>query len=122
MQKDKILGSGIPALATLNIGQSCESAITATGTSSQANAFGLNADINEVTTTAANTGVRLRANLSPGDFQVIYNIGASTLSVYPPTGESINAIAANGAFSMATATTAIFFKVSATRWASLLTA
>lgn len=115
VQKAKIMGSGIAALATQNIGGTCESAITATG-SSQATAYQLNSDVNEVTTTASSTGVILPASCSPGDSFTVYNIGANTLAIYPPTGESINALSANAAYSPATAKVCLLTKVSATRW------
>jgi len=119
-QKKNLTGSGMAGAAAEFIVGKCTSAITATGTT-QADAVALT-DVNEITTTAASTGAILPAGTSPGDQITVYNIGANTLSVYPPTGESINAIAANGAYSMATAKVGIFTKVSATRWCAGLLA
>lgn len=122
MQKSKLIGSGLAGLATQNIGGTVDSAVTATGSTSQANSYAINADYTEVTTTAANTGVRLPANTTPGDSFTIYNIGASTLFLYPASGESINAIAADSKYDVATAKICIVSKVSATRWAAGLLA
>lgn len=119
-RKTNLTGSGLPPLAAEFIVGNVGSALTATG-ADQATALQLSADVNEITTAAASTGVRLPP-MSPGDTIFIYNIGANTVSLYPPVGESINAIAVNGAFSVATAKTVIVTKVSATRYATLLTA
>lgn len=121
MQKSRLLGSGLAGLAVQNIGQIADSAVTATG-STQADAYAIKADVTEVTTTASSTGVILPASAAPGDFFWIYNIGAQTLSVYPPVGQSINAVAANGAYSQATAKVGYYQMVSATRWAAGLLA
>ncbi len=122
MDKARLMGSGLPALAVTNIGGTVDSAVTATGSSSQANSYALVADYTEVTTTAANNGVRLPANRSPGDSFTVYNIGASTLFLYPASGESINAIAADAKYDVATAKICIVTKVSPTRWAAGLLA
>lgn len=114
-RKQYLMGVGLSALAADHIVGVCSSALTATG-SSQSDALLLPSTVNEVTTTASNTGVILPANCSTGDSFLVYNIGAQTLSVYPPTGESINAIAANSAYSQATAKIGYYTKVSATRW------
>lgn len=114
-RKQVLMGCGIPALAADHIVGVCTSALTATG-SAQTDALLLPSTVCEVTTTAASTGVILPANCSTGDSFTVYNIGASTLTVYPPTGESINAIAANSGYSQATAKVGIYTKMSATRW------
>lgn len=114
-RKTALTGTGLAGITANFVVGDCASGLTATG-SSQTDALQLSSDVNEVTTTAASTGVKLPANLSTGDSILIYNIGANTLSVYPPTGESINALAANAAYSMATAKVGILTKVNATRW------
>lgn len=115
-----LMGSGLSASAARHIVGTTSSALTATG-SAQTDALPL-VDVNEFTTVASSTGAILPPNCNRGDHIFVYNIGAQTLTVYPPTGESINAIAANSGFSVATAKTCLFVKVSTTRWASLLTA
>lgn len=120
-RKKQVMGTGnSPASANMIVG-SVASGLTATG-STQADALALSADINEVTTVAASTGVILPANCDVGDQIFVYSIGAQTLTVYAPGTETINAIAAASGFSVATAKTATFTKVNNTRWASMLTA
>ena len=120
-RKQQVMGTGnSPAAANMIVG-STASTLTATG-STQADALQLSADINEVTTVASSTGAILPANCNIGDQIYVYSIGAQTLTVYPPVGETINAIAAGSGFSVATAKTATFTKVNNTRWASMLTA
>lgn len=118
MDKARLIGSGLAGLAVQNIGGTVDSAVTATGSSSQTNSYAIVADYTEVTTTASNTGVRLPANRSPGDSFTIYNIGAQTLFLYPASGESINAIAADSKYDVATAKICVVSKVSPTRWAA----
>lgn len=120
-RKQQVMGSGIAGGAADKIVGSVASGLTATGTN-QATGLALSADINEVTTVAASTGVVLPSGCNVGDSIFVYSIGAQTLTVYPPVGETINAIAAGSGFSQATATTAMYKKVNNTRWASLLTA
>lgn len=76
--------------------------LTATG-SSQATAVTLGADFNRFTTVAASTGCIIPP-LNPGDTIQVFNAGANALSLYPPSGGIINALSANAAYSIATAT------------------
>lgn len=119
-QVSLLMGSGLPASAARHIVGSTSSGLTATG-SSQSDALPLT-DVNEFTTVASSTGAILPPNCNRGDNIFVYNIGAQTLTVYPPVGETINAIAAGSGFSVATAKTCTFVKVSTSRWASQLTA
>lgn len=116
-----IIGSGYPGQAANFISGVAADLLTATG-STQATALLLPADVNCVTTTAASTGVVFAANTSPGDEIVIKNLGANALSVYPALGESIDAVAANGAYSLATTKSAYFVKSGNARWISVLSA
>lgn len=93
-----------------NIGR----ALTAAGTL-QTDALALVNAVNEVTTTALNTGVRL-PKLYPGTEIMVFNRGANGLNVWPNTGASIDAGAANAAAVVATVTNARFICVSATQW------
>ncbi len=114
----RLVGLGTaPALATNIIGD-VSSGLTATG-STQGTALALSSVINEVSTVSASTGVRLMPDMSPGDMIHVHNSGASTLSVYPPTGESIQSGAANAAFSVATNRAALFIKRSNTAWSAV---
>lgn len=113
----KLTGVGIAPAAANFITGDVASGLTAAG-SNQGTALLLSADVNEITTTAASTGVRFpdATVCSPGDSIVVYNGGANSLSVYPATGESINAGATNAAFAVASGARTICYKVSATRW------
>lgn len=119
--KSHLMGLGMPAaLAGTIVGNVDGGALTATGTS-QATALLLSKSFNYIGTTAASTGVQLPA-CDPGDSVVIANAGASTLSVYGQTGDTIDGGSANAAFSVATNTTAIFYRITSTAWAALLSA
>ena len=97
-----LMGTGQSAEAAKSIAGRVTTGLTATGSSSQANSLAIYSEVNVVTTTAANTGVRLPANLSAGDSMVIQNNGASTLFVYPPVGGIINGGSANAKVDVAT--------------------
>lgn len=73
-------------------------ALVAAG-NSQGTALTLTNQFNQVGTTAASTGVILQALTG---LVYIFNGGANTLSVYPPTGGTINGAAANAAASLPT--------------------
>lgn len=75
-----------------------DTALTATG-NSQGTALALVSQFNQVGTTAASTGVILTQT---GGLVYIFNGGANTLSVYPPTGGTVNGAAANAAASLPT--------------------
>lgn len=74
-------------------------------------------DATAITTACANItsgsgGARLPA-MNVGDSVEVFNVSGNTASIYPATGQTINALSANGAISMATAKSAIFKCVSA---------
>lgn len=118
-----LMGAGCPALqAQASVGI-FSGALTATGTSSQANSLALPSDFNVITTCAANTGVRLPAvGVNPGDTYIVVNHGLSTLSVFPAVGGTIAAGSANAAFSVATLKTATFMFIGSLNWAASLSA
>lgn len=109
----KELTGPFPAGQALAIGGQGTTGITAAGTSSQANATALNTGNNMIGTAAANSGVRLPAGM-PGDEVWVYNGGANTVNVYPPTGAAINSGAANAAFTLATTVSGGFKFVTST--------
>lgn len=118
--QQRLLATGIAPLTATNIIGDQSAALTATGTT-QATALLLGAVNNYVGTTAASTGVQL-PSVGLGDSIVIGNAGASTLSVYGQTGDTIDGGAANAAFSVATNTAAIFYKMTSTAWVVILSA
>jgi hypothetical protein len=94
------------------IGGQGATGLTAAG-STQGTALALVASNNVVATTGASTGVILPA-VQGGEEVWVYNAGASTLTVYPPTGAAINSGAANAGFAVATTKSATFKFVSNT--------
>jgi hypothetical protein len=94
----------------LNLG--IDAAVTAAG-STTADATVLSTTINMVTTVASGTGVRL-PSATAGDIVIIKNKGANTLSIYPPTGGTVDTLGANVAASLVTLTSLIFIYRTAT--------
>ena len=68
--------------------------ITAAGTT-QGTATALTTQWNQVTTTAAGTGVVLPSSPVVGWNYVVVNAGANPLLIYPPTGGQIDALGTN---------------------------
>lgn len=80
---------------------STANAIAAAG-ANQGAATGLNyTTYQRVTTVAASTGVRLPAAVAGARIVVFNAQGTNALNVYPATGEAINSLSANTAFSVA---------------------
>lgn len=94
-----------------------ETGITAAGTV-QGDATALTKKVNEVTTTAAATGVRLPTAVA-GYVVYVFNRGANTLNIYPASGAQINALGANVADTAATLTHKQYVAVSSTQWYSV---
>lgn len=117
----RLLGSGLSPLAATNICGDVATALTATGTTN-ADALALSATINQVSTTAASTGVRLMSPES-GSGVVVINSGANALLVYPSTGAQINALTATtGGFSVAAGGRALFVGTGSANWFAILSA
>jgi hypothetical protein len=117
----RLLGSGLSPLAATNICGDVATALTATGTTN-ADALALSATINQVSTTAASTGVRLMSPES-GSGVVVINSGANALLVYPSTGAQINALTATtGGFSIAAGGRAMFVGTGSANWFAILSA
>lgn len=100
------IAGGVSALAArmMTGGGDIDGAITATGSSSQANSYGLRATMNKVTAGGANTGVRLPSGvnaLEAGDEIWVFNVSGAAVLVYPETGGQINDGAANASVSLA---------------------
>jgi hypothetical protein len=83
----------------------------------------LTADVNEVNTVAtAADSVQLPAGKQGATVFVRNNAAANSMNVFPQTGESINAAAANAAFAVAANKSAIFVCMVDGRWAAVLSA
>jgi len=103
-----LAGSGRAALKANGVG------LSGAGTN-QATATGITKQTNEFTTVAASTGARLPSP-EQGEFIFVANAGANALAVYPNTGHSINALAANAAFSLVAGKNAVFWAATASKW------
>lgn len=117
----RLMGSGFAAQQAINACGDVVDTITAAGTTN-ADATGLSAAINRVTTAAASTGVRLMAPEAGSQVAVI-NSGANAVLVYPSTGAAINALTATtGGFSVAAGGRALFIGTSSANWFAVLSA
>ena len=94
--------------------------LSAAGTT-QATATAITSQTNEFTTVAASSGAILPSP-EQGEFIFIANAGANAMNVYPATGHSINALAANAAFSLAAGKNCIFWAATASKWYANLSA
>lgn len=108
-----LMGSGCPPLQAQASMGIPKTGLTATG-NSQGTALALPSDFNVFSTVAASTGAILPA--TGGQYQltdtiIVVNHGASTLTVYPPTGGTIGTGSANAGVSVAAGKTAWFLVV-----------
>lgn len=94
--------------------------LTAVG-ATQITALALPSVNNHVSVTAAGTGVILSPG-STGDIVVVYNGGANALTVYPPVGGTLNALAVNTGLAIATVKSGIFLYAAPTVIVSILSA
>ena len=96
-----------------------QTVLTATG-SSQASAFALtNNTRHEFTTVPVATGAILPIGTTPSEISV-FNDGASSLSIYPPMGGSIDAGAANASVALAAGSGATFWASTPSNWYHLV--
>lgn len=104
--------------ASTAVCQSVATGLTAAGTTIS-DALQLTAVVNNVTTAAASTGVKLfeTLNTSTGFMVYVRNGGANAINVFPPNGSgTINGGSAGAAVSVASGAHAVFFKVAANTW------
>lgn len=94
--------------------------LSAAGTT-QGTATAITKQMCEFTTVAAGTGAILPSP-EQGEFIFVQNSGANAMNVYPASGHSINALAANAAFSLAVGKNAVFWAASASKWYANLSA
>jgi len=110
--------SGATSTTTLNglVIDSISAAVSAAGTT-QGTATGLVSNINNVTVvTAAAAGVRLPTAVAGMRILIRNSDSADTLSIYPATGGTINALAANAAFTIIAGATTELVATTATQW------
>lgn len=113
----RIQAAGNSPFAAVAINGDLADSLTAAGTT-QGDALALNAVFNIVTTAAAGTGVRLMSS-EPACEVVVKNLGANTLNVYPASGQAINSLAANAAFTIAAGASAVFLGRASGGWANV---
>lgn len=95
----ELMRASLPAEAARMLGATLDTVTeTATGTN-QATAFVLTANMTIFGTVAASTGALLPSATGSGPY-FTFNNGANTLTVYPATGETINASTANTGYSV----------------------
>lgn len=102
----RMVTAGLSAVQAAAIQGTTANNLTALGTT-QGTALPLPADVNNVTTAAAGSGVIAPA-MNPADDLIVHNGGANALLVYPPVGAAINGLAVNTGYSVATATPLCF--------------
>jgi len=110
--------SGATSTTTLNglVIDSISAAVSAAGTT-QGTATGLVSNINNVTVvTAAAAGVRLPTAVAGMRILIRNSDSADTLSIYPATGGTINALGANTAFTLTAGSTTELMATTATQW------
>ncbi len=110
----RVLSSGVSQLSTVSICGDGLDDIVAAGTSA-GNATQLTYVFNSVDTTPSGSGVKLPTT-EMGAMIIVANSGAHSLTVYPPTGSTINqTTSATIVQNHAT----LFFAVSNTQWYTL---
>jgi uncharacterized membrane protein len=92
-------------------------AVAATG-STQANAAALAEGLNVVSAADGTKGVRLPTAVA-GMVVIVKNTAAAALKIYPAVGGAINAVSADGAYSITNTTSVLLVASSATQWYSV---
>ena len=92
-------------------------AVAAAG-STQANATALAEGISVVSAADGTKGVRLPTAVA-GMVIIVKNTAAGALNIYPATGGAINAVSANGAYSITNLTSSLLVASSTTQWYSV---
>lgn len=90
------------------------SGLSAAGTT-QGTATAITNQTNDFTTVAASSGAILPSP-EQGEFIFVANSGANAMALYPASGHSINALAANTAFSVPAGKSVIVWAATATKW------
>lgn len=105
-----------------HIGFTQSTGLSAAGNASQSNAYALLHDFNYFSTVTAGVADSARLPAVASDafgIKIVVNGGAGTLNLYPATGEAINALAANAAYTIASGKAGLGYKTS-TGWIFLV--
>lgn len=86
--------------------------------STQGNAAALAEGLNVVSAADGTKGVRLPTAVA-GAVVIVKNTAAGALLIYPATGGAINAVAANGSYSITNLTSTMLVASSTTQWYSV---
>lgn len=118
-----LMGVGIPQEQAVRLGFS-DLTTLAGATTAQGTATAIPASINNVlaTTAGGQTAFRLPSDAELEVPYLVTNSSATAALVFPPTGGTINAAAANASVSIAQNLARMFIRKSSTRWVSFLTA
>ncbi len=115
-QAVSMMAAGTSAEQAKAINGTVATGLTAAG-SATGDAYVLTSGINNFTTVASSTGARLPDSGTPGDCVVVANNGANTLTVYSPTGGTVNG---GSSESRAATTVGIFYCISPLVWVGAL--
>lgn len=112
------VNSTFTSLLPINPTSSTQTGLTAHAGGGQTNGTPLNPGFNQFSTvTTAADSATLPTNVL-GNTVVVTNNGASSMNVFPATGDTINALSANAALAVAPGATTIFIGSTATGWYS----
>ena len=114
---EHLMGTGVPPFQATATAGGGATGLVAVGNSA-GTALQLSASWNAITTSSGSTGVILPK--ASGGFCGIRNDSGQTISVYPPTGSTINAAASS--VTLGNALSMLCFQTSATTWASITSA
>jgi hypothetical protein len=119
-QDNVTINSGRATLQTLAVtdGVRIPVAAVAAAGANQGNATALSEGLNVVSAADGDKGVRLPVAVA-GAVVIVKNTAAAALKIYPATGAAINAVAANGAYSITNLTSTLLVASSATQWYSV---
>lgn len=122
--KNKLMGSGLSALAAGNIQGGGRIGLIGLGTT-QATALLITADLNVFSSVPSGTGAVIPgvpAMMQGDSMWIVNNDASNALLVYPPAGGTINALSANAGFSLAANKMMLIMQTGATNYQTILTA
>ncbi len=111
-------GTGLQDYTFLVVLETQDVAAVAAAGSAQGDAAALSEGFNVVSAADGTKGVVL-PTAALGKRVEVKNAAGSTLKIYPASGAAINAVAADGAYSIATVTSVVLVATSTTQWYSI---
>ena len=119
-QDNVTINSGKAVLQTMTVTTGVRMVVTAAAAAgtTQATATALAEGLNVVSAADGTKGVRLPTAVA-GATVIVKNTAAGALLIYPATGAAINAVAANGSYSITNLTSTMLVASSATQWYSV---